>query len=186
MNSGCRSLVKPVGFWRTSTSSCMILLAILLLFPINLTYGGDDGTVKWQYRMYWSDFSAPAIGANGALFLTDGYKLLAFNPDSSIIWSKPLYTSLPKTPCLGDDGSIYAGPDVNGNLYAYKANGDLKWTYQIVGGNNASFPGPAVGRGGEIIAVTNNGKVYALNQDGQFDLGAANRWLQIKYSSHRT
>ena len=57
------------------------------------------------------------------------------------------------------DGTIYVGSNSN-NLYAFKPDGTLKWTFPSTADIQSS---PAIGTDGTIYVGSNNGRVYAID-----------------------
>ncbi|MBI3921510.1 MAG: PQQ-binding-like beta-propeller repeat protein, partial [Armatimonadetes bacterium] len=80
------------------------------------------------------------------------------------------------SPAVGSDGTVYI-PSNDGNLYAFNADGTVKWTFPY-GAGAYSESTPAVGSDGTIFFGTgsNGQKIFAVNPDGtkkwEFTTGA--------------
>ncbi|BBE30508.1 hypothetical protein OSSY52_06490 [Tepiditoga spiralis] len=83
-------------------------------------------------------------------------------------WKYETGNNVYSSPTIGRDGTIYVGSE-DGNVYAIKQNGTLKWKYEIKGwfsfkkGVNSS---PAIGADGTVYVGSEDGNVYAIKQDG--------------------
>ena len=82
---------------------------------------GPDGSVKWQYERDCNVFSAPAIGADGTIYVYVYVEVpqercsqlepgvYALRPDGSIKWSVPTLHAGTAPPVIGSDGKLYVG-----------------------------------------------------------------------------
>jgi len=136
----------------------------------NLYAVDPSGDLKWTFAAGDSVISSPAISSDGTIYLgsyspdngIDNY-LYAINPDGSEYWKRliglPVYS-----PAIGADGTIYAG-SWDGNLYAIKADGSLKWSIALGAGAVLS---PVIDSFGTIYVVSNDGVLHAVNPEGIF------------------
>lgn len=136
-----------------------------------------DGTLLWQRNAanYGAGHplatSSPVIGRDGTIYVGCGYILLAITPigDVTVLITGQL-GQISSSPVIGADGTIYLGsednsfhfPDQPYNLYAFNANGVMKWKYQT---GYTAFT-PAIGADGTIFTASADNYLYALNPDG--------------------
>ena len=84
------------------------------------------------------------------------------------------------SPVVGVDGTIYIG-SYDGNLYALKPNGPLKWNFRT-GGSASS---PAVGADGTVYVGSDDGNLYAI--DSGTGQGLANSpWPMFRHDPQHT
>jgi len=125
-----------------------------------------DGTLKWRYTTpnYWVT-SSPAIGADGTIYFGDGRSISALNPNGMLKWQ--VYTDdepVVSSPAIGADGSVYVGAN-DGNIYAFNADGSIKWKFNPGGGLFVASS-PAIGADGTIYIYgpwdSPTGHLYAI------------------------
>ena len=137
------------------------------LSPYSGACAGGGGTAKWSYPAgNYSNYSSPAIDANGVSYFAD-WDLYAMNPTGSLKWdySFPGYSGdTHSSPAIGADGTIYLGSQ-DGNLYAITPAGTEKWAYLTTTGD-AVESSPAIGTDGTIYVGSDDGNLYAINSDG--------------------
>jgi len=61
--------------------------------------------------------SSPAIGADGVIYTVTGNRVIAVNPDGTLLWDYPTGRRMFSSPAIGGDGSLYVASD---SLYAFK------------------------------------------------------------------
>jgi outer membrane protein assembly factor BamB len=148
------------------------------LFAIN-----PDGSLKWS-RDTSHCSGAPAIGANGTIYVAATTQLLAYNLDGSLKWSLNAST-LSGSPVIGDDGTIYFGAATGGGaglLYAVRDNGasaTIKWTYNS---GEIRYSTPAIGNGGTIYVGTVYNNLHAITDAGDH---AVVKWVLSTNGSMR-
>jgi outer membrane protein assembly factor BamB len=124
--------------------------------------GPDDPEVKWTFTSE-NVSTAPAIGADGTLYLGMDNDLVALNPDGTLKWSFTASKDFSTwAPAITQGGRVIAG-NGNGNLYAFSSNGTLDWTYATGSWISGS---PAITADGTIYFGSSNGQLISLNQDG--------------------
>ena len=137
--------------------------------------GGSNGLEKWTVPFIAAYFSAPAIAADGTIYVasTDDRKtsnLLALNPlDGSLKWSfaTGAANSIQASPTIGADGTIYTvgagtGGTINSPtllLYAINPDGTQKWVFGGFGDGGYYLP-----EGAPTIAT--DGTIYFAAQEG--------------------
>lgn len=89
-------------------------------------------------------------------------------PMGKLKWQLQIGTqnpSVPTSPAIAPDGTIYAGAVDAGRMYldAVNANGSLKWRYPILPPSGDAIP--SVGPDGTIF-ITSGGTLYAINPVG--------------------
>jgi len=109
-----------------------------------------NGKLKWKLTEY-RGFSAPAIGADGIIYL--GFRddsltayLDAMTPDGKVKWkfSDAESGRVSWQPAVGAEGTIFLSGD---GLWAVNPNGTLKWKYEHEAGS------PVLGADGTIYAI---------------------------------
>ncbi|MGV3753811.1 MAG: PQQ-binding-like beta-propeller repeat protein [Verrucomicrobiota bacterium] len=142
-----------------------------------------DGTSKYLLFETNVNYSTPAIGGDGTLYLASG-KLLPNGAESTVDWSfraiglprdfKWSFASPnPFGPAAIDStNNVYVGSGTR--LYALTANGAERWTYEA---DNEVDLCPALAADGTVYAVTRGGKLLALD--------AADGSLRWSYDSGR-
>lgn len=128
-----------------------------------------DGSPLWNYDVE-SRFTAPVIGANGAIYFCNRYDMVCLDAGGAHLWTTNLpgiYEAL--TPAIGPDGMIYA---VNGRVAAISKDGVPVWSVELPGSSSTA---PVVGVDGTIY-VSRNKRVpeppevhglFALTPDGE-------------------
>ena len=115
---------------------------------------GPDGSMQFEVPSAEPGFAAVAVGADGTIFCVlaeanapvspsgSGVRrrLAAFHPDGSEVWSAPLPTSQAQPPgiALAADGTIYLHSA--GNLFAFRAGGELLWAFDTEGAGLVTAP----------------------------------------------
>jgi uncharacterized repeat protein (TIGR02543 family) len=123
--------------------------------------GPSTPEAKWHYATDSYEGSAPAIGADGTVFVGLSNTVYALTPAGAVVWS---YTTggAAKAPALAANGTVYAG-SADGKLYAFNPNGTLKWSYTTGGWISAS---PAIGSDGTVYIGSSDATFYAIDYDG--------------------
>jgi outer membrane protein assembly factor BamB len=118
------------------------------------------GEWKWSVTL-GGGVSAPAIAADGTIYVTTANKLFAVNPDGSIAWSLPgAFAS--STPSVGKDGKVYVGVDGTSLLAVSPAGVQVfKATPVGAAAQSRHIPQPAIGAGTTAYFVA-GGNVYAV------------------------
>lgn len=122
------------------------------------------GTNLWQATINFQAIASPAVGANGAIYMStwDG-RLLAFNPDGSRRWVFVARREMYSSPAIAEDGSILVGCR-DRQLYAVAADGKKRWAFKTGGWVDASA---AVAANGTIYFGSWDRKFYALSPAGR-------------------
>jgi len=85
-------------------------------------------------------------------------------------WRYDTGANVAGSPAIAPDGTIYVvryNDIIHSNyqiLYAFNADGTLKWSYTL--GTYGSYSSPAIGSDGTIYVGSHSHKVYAFNPDG--------------------
>jgi outer membrane protein assembly factor BamB len=134
----------------------------------------SNGTFAWVSEPTTSDIFGPAIGPDGALYLTDYHALYAVSPQGIVLWQQaigPLDQQIHSAPSVAADGTIYFG---GSTLFAIRPNGAIKWKFTPPARN--AYPEdrstyirhtPMIARDGSLFFDTYDGQVYAMTPDGQ-------------------
>lgn len=155
--------VNPDGSrrWRRSTGASggfgpsVYLGTIYLPLPGRLVAFRPDGTVKWVYDAPIT--AGASIGADGTVYVAAGDGLHAVSPLGIRRWFTGTAQVLRERPAIGGDGTIYVNGDYQ-DIYAFNADGTLKWLYQIPGKNPA---GAAIGPGNRLYVGTGTGGSFS-------------------------
>ena len=118
-----------------------------------------DGTRRWEYAGdgYLANPPSIAIGADGTVF-AGFYGMHAIAPDGRRKWATPTTNNVgiyPGAACVDRDGTVYFG--AGGGLYAYDADGRLRWQYGVGASNSA----PVLAGDGVLVFTAGN-TVYML------------------------
>lgn len=125
-----------------------------VLYAIN-----PDGTLKWKYD---TEIDVLLIDANGTIFGEAGGLLHIISSDGRLKDSitPPRDDMLYSSMSMGVDGTIYSGFE---RLYAWSADGTVKWMYDT--GGNIYSP-PVIGDNGTIYIISERARLHAINSDG--------------------
>ncbi|MBI2263192.1 PQQ-binding-like beta-propeller repeat protein [Candidatus Berkelbacteria bacterium] len=126
-----------------------------------------DGSTKWKYFVGKGIDCAPAIAADGTIYVGSQDKhLYAINADGTLKWKFAATDWVESSPAIGPDGTIYVGTSEFGkdvNIYAINPDGTKKWSFPTGAG---VYPSVAIGSEGTIYAGSRDGYFYAINPDG--------------------
>jgi outer membrane protein assembly factor BamB len=121
-----------------------------------------DGTQKWTQSLALVSGDAPAIGANGTIYVSGG-SLYALNPDSSVLWTRggPTFGG---PPIVAKNGTIYVCESGTHILYALSSDGQIRWHAL---GLPSVFPdtAPAIDSA-NILYYCSSNHVIALDSQG--------------------
>ena len=96
--------------------------------------------MKWAYEAAYIT-AGTSIGADGTVYLPTVDGLHAVHPLGTRRWFAGTAQALRDRPAVWGDGTIYVNGDYQ-DVYAFNADGTLKWLYQVPGTNPA---GAAIG-----------------------------------------
>ena len=139
------------------------------LYAINSSTGG----LKWRLRLdFASIYTAPAIGADGTIYINDGSGGLVAITDTvseggKKKWEYNIAGTGLASPAIGPDGTIYIGNNNDSPnpsaFWAITDNGtdpNRKWVRTDLKATNASA---AIGADGTVYFQNSHGMFYALN-----------------------
>jgi peptide/nickel transport system permease protein len=156
------SLTSPGGqLWATQRHDPYGTMAIAGAGPL-------APVVLWSYQHDAGFAGAPAIAADGSLFLaTSDNGVVKVDAQGALQqrWSLPAKPV--GSPAIGPDGTVYV-VDAGPGLSALAADGTVRWRFTSEGRRPTS--GPIVGPDGTIY-FTRVDRIQAVNPDGQ------ERWL---------
>ena len=124
----------------------------------------SDGQVKWSYS--GTRLLSPAIDDNGDIIAgeEDGSKLVALDPNGSVLWTR---TNLGGAPAVGTNGDIYVIPQ-SGILYALNpVDGSTRWTYASGRTDYYTAEGVTVDAAGNLFFCNESGILTSLTSSGQ-------------------
>jgi len=128
-----------------------------------------EGNIKWRVLTGGRPEFPPAIGADGTIYVLEGFRdgsLYAISSCGWLKWRLPLKGQVYSAPVIGEDGTIYVGMNSPGNmLYAINPYGTEKWSIEI--GPIKSTP--AVGKDGTIfVGISDiNDRIAARKPTGE-------------------
>lgn len=124
--------------------------------------------------------SAPVIGPGGDIYAgTVSGRLLAYDPNGQKKWEFHTVDGYPY-PAVARDGTIYVASRANpgtvdnplttpAKVYALNSDGTEKWEYSEDGPTALSFHStPLVDAYGTVYLASDNGYLYAIDQNGSF------------------
>jgi outer membrane protein assembly factor BamB len=133
------------------------------LYAIN-----PDGTLKWVFYTGNSISSSPSISNDGKTIYFGTYRrgVYAVGTDGMMKWHQlvDMAISAP-SPAVAADGTIYIGgygQMKDGLMYAFNADGTIKWRREVPGPVRTTV---AIGTDGTLYFGTRNGRLYAVNPD---------------------
>jgi len=120
-----------------------------------LALNPEDGGTRWSQAV--GGYGAPAIDADGTVYVGGGDKVTALNPaDGSIKWTSPA-AGFNSPAAIGADGTVYVS-GTNGVYAMNPVDGSVKWLSATVG--SLSTP-PALRDDGTLYV--GGDKLWALN-----------------------
>jgi len=133
--------------------------------------GPDEHGVLWSVGVGDHEFSSPAIGADGTVYVGGGNKLYAVDAEGAIKWTFRAGGAVWSSPAIAADGTIYVGTNrgdtpghTRGRLFAVRPNGTQKWEFDPGDWVQSS---PAVASDGTIYVCSSDGRLHALDPDGR-------------------
>lgn len=160
-----------------------------------------DGTQRWKFSTgngyYPFESAAPAVGANGTIYIVCNNDLCAIDPNGSQKWRFAAGGGASGSPAIDKSGTIYVGGEdcnnksgvCSGNLFAVNPTGTQKWKFTTGGAVNSA---PVIGPDGTIFVVDTKrdesqgflpSDLYAVNPDGtlkwKFSAGTRSTFMPI-------
>jgi len=150
---------------------------IYVYAPESLYALSPSGTLDWAvYVGGGSCITFPAVGADGTIYIGADRDLIALNPDGTWKWSvdmAPLIYTDDRL-AIGSDGTVYifgTGENDAGNLLAFSADGNLRWTCTLADTDCINIGTPVLGTDGTIYlgnaTSSARGWLYAVSPAGQ-------------------
>ncbi len=141
------------------------------LSPDSLYALSLDGSVQWTSSLGSIPRGAPAISADGIIYVRSDAALHATTPTGQPLWSRPLPGIGTSSPVIGPDGTIYVGGGPQ--LHAIKPDGEILWQVSV---ENSVRAAPALGVDGTLYVgderssypdgTYEGGKIYAIDSSG--------------------
>jgi outer membrane protein assembly factor BamB len=121
------------------------------------------GALKWECYFGEGSVTAPAIAADGTVFIGtwDG-KLYAFKPGGTVKWTFVAGASIASDPSVGGDGMVYFS-SAEPVFYAVNADCTLAWSFPLAASASTAA---SVGPDGAVYVPCNDELLYAFNADG--------------------
>jgi len=132
---------------------------------------GSNGDPKWSFQMgrsqrrefpYRNEFSGPAIGEDGTIFIgSTDKKIYAVNGDDGTKkWEFATRNIVIATPVIRKDGSVIVGSKDN-HIYSLNGEtGEKNWAFDT--GNDVNWSA-AIGKDGTVYVGSQNMIFYALD-----------------------
>jgi len=125
--------------------------------------GPATATKKWAFNCGEIQFSSPAIGLDGTIYIgCYNHNLFAMNPDGSEKWAFATGGQIDSSPALGTDGTVYIGSSDH-SLYALNPDGTKKWSFIT---SEQIIASPVIGTDGIIYTGSIDGIFRAIKNDG--------------------
>lgn len=122
-----------------------------------------DGSKRWQYEGPGEFDSAPALGADGTLYIGDeARRCLAIDPQGQLRFSFISGGPVRAGAAVRNDGIVlFAAYD--GLLYALRPDGSLAWSFATA---DTLAAAPLIDADGAVLIGSRDNRLYALNPDG--------------------
>lgn len=119
-----------------------------------LTAVNPDGTLKWEFAGDPTDggsqYSSPAIGADGTIYFGSGSHLAAVDPAGHLRWLLPSSGAVGGSPVVAPDGTIDFC-DEGAHLYSASPDGVMRWSLTLDGSISLNLD-PVVAPDGTVYA----------------------------------
>lgn len=129
---------------------------------------GTSASGNWPFTADSAITSSPAVASDGTIYIgSTGGTLYAITSTGSLSWDFSdgnnignIYSS----PAIDGNGTVYFGSNnsTNSKVYAVNSDGTLKWSVSI---GTSILSSPAIREDGSILVGSDNGIVYALDQE---------------------
>jgi outer membrane protein assembly factor BamB len=132
------------------------------------TASGTVGVAKWSSQLQGYLRCAPAVGADGNIYVgDDSGNFYSINASTGVInWTFPIpagtsagSNDVETTPAIAADGTIYF-VTLGGDLFALNPNGSVKG---VVPGSQTSNVAPTIGPDGTVYFVSSGGLLTAFD-----------------------
>ncbi len=123
-----------------------------------------DGNKRWQFEGPGEFDSAPAISAEGIIYVGDeARRLIALDAQGQVRFSYTAGGAVRAAPALRRDGGVVFGA-YDGVLYVLRADGTLAWTFTSA---DSIHSAPLVDADDAVVFGSRDNRLYALSADGQ-------------------
>ncbi|EDY84738.1 PQQ enzyme repeat domain protein [Verrucomicrobiia bacterium DG1235] len=126
---------------------------------------GETGDEVWSFQTVGSIFGAPAVGADGAVYVgSRDSKVYAVNPDGTQKWVFETGDWVDSSPTLShDESAVYVG-SWDDKMYAVSTvNGAKLWDFQT---GNLIVSSPALDASGNLYFGSSDGFFYSVDPSG--------------------
>jgi outer membrane protein assembly factor BamB len=122
------------------------------------------GQERWSFATGGTIHAAPAIAADGTIYLTseDG-KLYALDANHTERWNYTTLGPILTSPLIHPDGFVLVSSSDH-NLYAINADGSLRWSHTSP---SAASVSPTIGQDGNIYLQRTDGLLEVLSSAGE-------------------
>ncbi len=154
--------------WRYSTSDGVSAVAVADDGTIYAAAGKElhalntDGTNRWTFAVDTHAIHAPALGADGAMYVTlNDSGIYALNPDGTVRWSRQLSANALGPPVIRQDGRISV--PCYGKITTLDRDGATCWEFST---SRWASRITAVGSSCRLYVADNDSLLYAIDRDG--------------------
>jgi outer membrane protein assembly factor BamB len=128
-----------------------------------------DGSVAWKYYTNGEIWGGSAMTRDGKIVFgsLDTYLYCLDSTTGVQIWNHSVGQEIVGTPLIQDVSIVYAtreDDDEYGQIICLKMDGSVRWTYTV---SSSVESKPAEGPNGEVFVATVDGKIFAIQADGQ-------------------
>ncbi len=164
--------VRSLGGWFLK----VLALSLYALIFSAQAHAGEPGTQKWAFPTGYAIWQQSPALADDTVYITNWHgELFAIDPATGDQkWMREMVGYYTTSPAIGPDGTIYAGGTTSessslySHFYAWKPNGDLKWTYELENHGDSIDSSAAIGPDGTVYFGTEeHGHSYLVALDSQ-------------------
>lgn len=123
-----------------------------------------DGDLLWVYNLDGdAEFSSPAVGPDGAIYIGADRYLYAVRSDGTLKWRDSLLARIQSCPAVANESTLYVV--AGAGLYCVDTGSGVRWRRSIGGSNYCS---PAIDAEGNVYVGTasgTSGKLYCIAPD---------------------
>ena len=128
-----------------------------------------DGSVAWKYHTNGEIWGGSALTRDGRIVFgsLDTYLYCLNSTTGALIFKATSGQEIVGTPLVQDVSIVYGTREDDseyGQVVCLKMDGSVRWTYTVTSSIEST---PAEGPNGEVFVATIDGKVFAIQADGQ-------------------
>jgi len=128
-----------------------------------------DGSVAWKFHSNGEIWGGSAMTRDGRVVFgsLDTYLYCLNSTTGTLIFKATTGQEIVGTPLIQDVSIVYGtreDNDEHGQIVCLKMDGSVRWTYTVTSSIESQ---PAEGPSGEVFVSTVDGKIFAIQADGQ-------------------